>query len=289
MHILPSDQYSLKNTPFDLALDFPITVLPDGYVSDVPVTYLHTHNCLEIGFCHEGTGVFLIGDKMSPFGKGDASFVFPDKPHYGQATPGTSSRWTWVLLDPVSLLGGLPGGDAAQVANICKGDFSNVLGTGDQLELVRMIECLVSELITQKAGHASIARALVWAILVKLNQVQKKMGIETVERKGLSRITPALNFVAQHYMQNISLAQLAGVCNVSVTYFRRLFVGAIGKRPLDYVTSFRMQMADALLEQTDKSILEISLAVGYPSLSSFNRQFHRHFEASPRERRNAGR
>jgi AraC-like DNA-binding protein len=43
----------------------------------------------------------------------------------------------------------------------------------------------------------------------------------------------------------------------------------------------RMQMAAAILRSTDRPVTDVSLSVGFDSLSSFNRLFRRYFECTP--------
>lgn len=289
MQIQPSINYNLVFASFELPSEFPVLVLRDSVVNDTPVTFLHHHNCFEIGLCHEGSGIFIIGDKVLPFAGGDVSIIGPNEPHLGQATPGTKSRWTWLLLDPDLLLGSILNGDIARIQNIGNQNFAGVLKPETAPEIVRITECLVTELQAQKASYATVARGLVLALFSKLGQDYPGTRHEKPDSKrSFSRITPALNLMMRQYMKSISMEQLAGTCNMSLTYFRRLFHSAIGKPPLEYLNSYRVQVADMLLQKTEKSILEISLDVGYPSLSSFNRQFKQHFGTTPRQRRKAG-
>ena len=53
--------------------------------------------------------------------------------------------------------------------------------------------------------------------------------------------------------------------------------------PLEHIITLRIQMATTLLRETTLSILEVSQAVGYDSLSSFNRHFKQHLDLAPRE------
>ena len=68
---------------------------------------------------------------------------------------------------------------------------------------------------------------------------------------------------------------LAERCAVSESTLRRLFRTAAGQSPQEYLHRLRMHMAAALLQSTQRTVLDIALSVGYPTLSSFQRQFHR--------------
>jgi len=95
-------------------------------------------------------------------------------------------------------------------------------------------------------------------------------------------LAPALHYMATHYMEPVRMAVLAKSCFMSLSNFRRLFNQTIKKTPFKYLTHMRIQMAAVLLADTDKTVLEISLATGYTTLSSFNRQFKAVMGVPPR-------
>ena len=82
-------------------------------------------------------------------------------------------------------------------------------------------------------------------------------------------------------MEEISIEKLSRLCHVSTSHFRRLFKQVLGWSPLDYVQMVRIDRSCVLLYNCDYSVTEIGLQVGYPSPSSFNRQFRRIHGISP--------
>ena len=73
---------------------------------------------------------------------------------------------------------------------------------------------------------------------------------------------------------------------MSPASFRRKFKEAMGITPLDYIHAVRIERACGMLRTGNLSILEISLAVGFESISSFNRQFMTIMGVSPNQYRN---
>lgn len=76
---------------------------------------------------------------------------------------------------------------------------------------------------------------------------------------------------------------MAKRCRVSVPTLRRLFHGALGTAPLEYLLRLRIQMASSLLAATARPILEIAFDLGFETPSSFNRHFRRRTGLSPRD------
>lgn len=79
----------------------------------------------------------------------------------------------------------------------------------------------------------------------------------------------------------ISGSGLADRCNMSVSYFRKLFSANVGMSPQQYILHVRLSHAEQLLRATDQQILSISQETGFQTLSSFNRHFRRVYGMPP--------
>ena len=70
------------------------------------------------------------------------------------------------------------------------------------------------------------------------------------------------------------------------------FASLVGKAPMQYLTSWRLAMAETRLRRGEGSILRIATDVGYESQAAFNRAFKREFGLPPaawrRQRANSG-
>jgi len=104
-----------------------------------------------------------------------------------------------------------------------------------------------------------------------------------------ARIWKARNFIHEHFGEELSLGQVAQAANMSRNYFSEKFKEAIGETFVRYVARARFERAAALLAQADLRVSEIAFAVGFQSLSQFNRTFKRFAGKSPREFRAAKR
>ena len=72
---------------------------------------------------------------------------------------------------------------------------------------------------------------------------------------------------------------------MSTSTLRRKFYSALGCAPSDYVHRVRIGAATAMLLAENMPVLDVCSQVGYMSLSSFNRQFRKLTDESPREMR----
>ena len=102
-------------------------------------------------------------------------------------------------------------------------------------------------------------------------------------------IKEALNYIEQNFQNDISVEGIAQFCGLNRTYFGRIFKGAVGKSPQEFLLSYRMTKASELLKLTRLSISDVGNAVGYPNQLHFSRAFKNTYGVSPREWRNQNR
>jgi YesN/AraC family two-component response regulator len=98
-------------------------------------------------------------------------------------------------------------------------------------------------------------------------------------------IEEVVAYIQTHYTEQFSLSSLARLCDLTPSYFSRVFREKMGTPPFEYINRVRVQKACTLLKRSDMPVIEIAFAVGYNNLSFFNRYFHKLNGISPREYR----
>lgn len=68
------------------------------------VDYLHFHNYLEIGYCYEGTGTLVLGEKDYRFRGNQFSIIPQNYLHTTNSDPGTVSKWEFLFIDIDTIL-----------------------------------------------------------------------------------------------------------------------------------------------------------------------------------------
>jgi AraC-like DNA-binding protein len=83
------------------------------------------------------------------------------------------------------------------------------------------------------------------------------------------------------YFDALTVTDLARAAGLSQAHFSRQFRRAFGETPHAYLLTRRLERAAALLRNTDRSVLEICLAVGLQSVGSFTTTFTRVYGMPP--------
>ena len=103
-----------------------------------------------------------------------------------------------------------------------------------------------------------------------------------VEEEAVSLpLLPAIDYIYDHYMEQIKVGELAGLCHFSESHFRKVFQKMKGLGPVDYINCIRVREACWMLQNTMEPIRMIGEKCGYLSISSFERNFKKRMGVLP--------
>lgn len=91
---------------------------------------------------------------------------------------------------------------------------------------------------------------------------------------GYGIIEPALQYIAAHYNENVSISVYARQCTLSESYFRKKFAECIGMSPIEYRNKIRFNVARRLYQE-NRSVQEIAELVGFCDASYFSKLYKR--------------
>lgn len=106
-----------------------------------------------------------------------------------------------------------------------------------------------------------------------------KVDVESEDR----RILKVQNYIANHYMDDIRLNELADIVNMSPSAFSRFFKLSTSRNVGEYIVDTRLGFAARRLIDTTDPVSTICYDCGFNTLSNFNRLFRKRKGCSPTE------
>ena len=212
----------------------------------------------------------------------------PYQPHFSRCDINVSSAWNWFYFDlhtAFALSGFQP-------------DFWNSLGQTSigQYGILSHKKypdlCSLINQIIQTANGTSIYRKqevslLIGQFLIQVSKIADSEHINPAVEKfsKVSYVLPAIEYIRQHYQEQLEIPHLAALCNMSPTSFRRHFHLALNMSPTEYILSIRMKVASHYLRSSNMNISHIAVACGIPDTTNFIRYFSKCFDMTPKKYR----
>lgn len=262
-----------------------ITTLHEGY----PAVTAHWHDEAEFTLITEGNATYQIQLETYEVTAGDFIFIPPGVLHSITWTPGcTFHSETYVFHMHFLGLG---------TADVCAVRYLTPLSTQKLIPtfcfphphpLYENLSTLFGEISVTYATAAPGYELLLKADFLKLIALIIPHCEEAAAQPQLlaehtAKLKTVLEYIEQHYTEQISIAELAELCYFSEYHFMRFFKKYVGMSCVDYIKNLRLEKAAELLEQGASSTLDISLSVGFGNLSYFHREFKKKYGVTPKK------
>ena len=271
-----------------------IRYLEHGWPTDL--CRWHAHAEYELHLILETKGRAFVGDYIGDFQAGDLFLTGPHLPHnwvtdsYNEPTVETrdmlvqfSDESMQTLFRAFPEFRGLSGMLELSRAGLKLRNFSKE----------RAIEHFVS--IREASQMERVVRFLNF-----LSEIERRASFEVLSvgkastvggGKRQSQIGEAVDYVVEHFAEELSVSRLADLVGLSETSFTRHFKNTTGHRFTEFVNRVRVGEACRLLVETEDQVSNVCFNVGFQNLANFNRQFMKLKSMTPtqfRERTRSG-
>ena len=129
------------------------------------------------------------------------------------------------------------------------------------------------QLATQGYIYVLFSEMVRAGILVQVEQERKHPGEESVKA--------ALDFIADHYMEQIRLKDIAALAGMNSNYFCGLFKSYTGQSPMAYLKYYRVECACEKLAASSITVAEAAWECGFRDVGYFTRCFRRQKGVTP--------
>ena len=152
-------------------------------------------------------------------------------------------------------------------------------------ELEPTLQLLFSEAFSELPGRqAALDRLFEYLFVLLIRSAMKEHRIDSGVLVGLSdaRLGKAIQAMHRHPETSWSLEQLAQAAGMSRARFAAYFLQVVGMTPFDYLTDWRLGVAQTMLRKGN-SLKLIAAAVGYANATTLTRVFTQRIGLSPSE------
>ena len=161
----------------------------------------------------------------------------------------------------------------------------NVFFTGVSPDYPWIYNQMIRELQLQRTNYEAVNRLFIHHIFLTINRYIKEC--RQIENETISEIERAIHYFNKNFNKPISIEQYALEHLMSVNWFIHSFKEVMNIPPMQYIVSLRINAAKEYLQKTNKSISEISDAVGYENALYFSRLFKKYTGMNPTEYKKA--
>lgn len=145
---------------------------------------------------------------------------------------------------------------------------------------VKMFEESVQLWEGKQPGYRMLVLSILYQIVYDILSIGMQSRMDPLAYRQTLR---AKQFMDENYCEKITLLQLANLCNMSVTHFRRQFKLVYKVSPIVYLMNLRLERARDLLLIHDYTLDNISDMMGFQNASYFIRFFKNHTGMTPQQ------
>lgn len=280
-------QEIIYNMP-DLNKKSRATFYTNRVVCGEPTEY-HAHNYVEIAFVEAGRGIHKIGNDCISCGSGDLFLLNSQIKH--QFIPdagGTLTVCNCVFL-PELFDYSLAGSKSIQTLShiflfrsfMVDGPFPYLeVHAGDDTFpwLKNLFLSILNEYRSEETGYLELIRAyMIELIIYILRKAQSAVNIGSVPIPGKDTASlindRVVSYIEAHFTDDVTIGDLAVLAFLSPAQLCRVFRQTTGFTVKEFMQKTRIEVACKMLCETNRSISDISMSVGYRDCKYFTRLF----------------
>lgn len=246
---------------------------------------LHFHNYMEIGYCYWGNGKLTIEESTVNYKGGIITIIPENIPHETKSLNDGICKWEYLFIDIDNFIRKEMQFHRLIPEEVIKriNNQGYVIQWNQNKSLTALVRSVMEEYREKKPYYRQAVKGYLRAFVAELLRLNEDMSSSlTLEEKRLnSYIERSVNYIAEHFAEEIKMSDVADECGLSESHFRRIFEESMSMKPLDYLNMIRIDKACELMQTTDYAMEEIGFRVGYQTPSTFNRNFKKLTSKTP--------
>lgn len=287
-----------KRTKKLLLSGYPVELTTiDCTTPDAPIIHWHWHEEVEFQYIQKGQAYITCDEDNITVSEGDIVFINQSVRHFITPADKDGVIYSSIVVNPSFILGlGQLELENKYISPITANRSFNCLHITVENGLYQQFMPPLKELIAlntdKPSGYELLSKANILQ-LWKLVHDQLPAGASDSSKRSArtanqdaQRAKQAMLYIQEHFMESVTLDDIADSIHVSRSECCRCFKRATGLSPVEYLMKYRiMESAKCMHRKTHESISEIAGAVGFNNTSYFNKIFKKFIGCTPTEYR----
>lgn len=244
----------------------------------------HSHNDIEMNFVTKGHCCMQFADQKVHFKKTDCMVIYPDVEHY--FTVGNKPASLVQLEFRMDIFPELSPEPEMEKSLVF---LYNLLTNSQQYlkiinnqQINHLINFSVRELQSQRDNYSTMIRLLYAQLFILISRHIKET-LKITQSSNHPLLTEAVEFINNHFSENITIQHVAERLDISERYLRRVFKNCANLSPLEYLNQLRINKTKELLLNENLSVKDIAYMVGFSNPQYFARRFKNNSGITPSE------
>ena len=231
----------------------------------------HLHNALELVLVTRGSARAFCQGEWRKIEKGDLFVAFPGQVHGYDSSENVSA---FVLIVPM-----MPYLEPFRGVLEHKKPVSPVLSK-HQWQDSSLDTLLQMALFDREHPDRKVMQGYIMTIVGKVLGLLCLQDGSSGDTDGVREI---LLYINDHFKEPISRGDIARAAGYNESYISHMFADTLHTTLTEYITALRMEEAKSLLKDTDRTVSDIAVSLGFGSIRSFNRIFQAQTGTTPSE------
>lgn len=265
---------------------FKIKSFHSNTMEQVIEVHPHWHTEVEILYYVKGCAMQQINEQFFIAEEGDLVIIAKDRLHSTYSYKGIECDILVIMFDACDLLDLTVKKNNLSVSVYGSStSFLNPIKTsgGYGKAMLNSLKEIHNELSGKAIAYNTIIKSHLYGItglLIRNHPYETNENILKTDQNLKQILLKTFNLIDEYFFEDISLTKAASISNLSIAHFCRLFKKATGMTFNNYLTFYRVNRAEKMLNM-QKTITEIALECGFGSLSSFIRNFKKYKNCTP--------
>ena len=155
------------------------------------------------------------------------------------------------------------------------------LSKDNWLEIQKSVDLLRQEIDSEEGGHALYVDTLLTQIIIQASRAFPGVG-HLIDDESF-RLAGLFSFIEQNLHHPLNTPELAAVADLSLSTLQRKVRSITGESLTSMINRLRVERSKALLRDTNLTVTQVALRVGFEDGNYFSKVFRKILGTSPRQ------